>query len=69
MQKHDIQPLKYWMKNSILNVLLLALDMVAIKQSLTLKISLWAELIVETTEVRMFVLPFVLHDQLEMTNL
>ena len=57
------------MKNSILSVLLLALDMVAIKQSLTLKISLWAELIVETTEVRMFVLPFVLHDQLEMTNL
>lgn len=69
MQKHDRQPLKYWMKNSILSVLLLALDMVAIKQSLTLKTSLWAELIVETTEVRMFVIPFVSHDQLEITNL
>lgn len=69
MQKHDIQPLKYWMKNNILSVLLLALDMVAIKQSLTLKTSLWAELIVETTEVRMFVIPFVSHDQLEITNL
>lgn len=57
------------MKNSILSVLLLALDMVAIKQSLTLKTSLWAELIVETTEVRMFVIPFVSHDQLEITNL
>lgn len=69
MQKHDIQPLKHWMKNSILSVLLLALDIVAIKQSLTLKTSLWAQLIVETTEVRMFVIPFVSHDQLEMTNL
>ena len=69
MQKHDIQPLKYWMKNSILSVLLLGLDMVAIKQSLTLKTSFWAELIVETTEVRMFVIPFVSHDQLEITNL
>lgn len=69
MQKHDIQPLKHWMKNIILSVLLLALDIVAIKQSLTLKTSLWAQLIVETTEVRMFVIPFVSHDQLEMTNL